>query len=97
MTVGYYFGTSSFDATRSIAVRGASIAPLAMPSLDDLVAQVRQQTGLNVEFATMCLESNQWDLARALSNFAELKVGGGADAGAVLTRCQPQIPPNAFS
>jgi hypothetical protein len=75
LTVGYYFGTSSFDATRSIAVRGASIAPLSMPSLDDLVNQVRQQTGLNVEFATMCLESNQWNLALALSNFAELKVG----------------------
>ncbi|TFK46129.1 NTF2-like protein [Heliocybe sulcata] len=39
-----------------------------------LVLQICQRTGLNVKFAVECLQSNGWDLDRAVKNFEEVKV-----------------------
>ena len=36
--------------------------------------QIRQRTGLNVQFAFDCLGQNEWDLERSVANFEQVKV-----------------------
>ena len=40
---------------------------------DALIAQLRQRTGMNVSFSTLCLEQNNWDLEQAVRNYEEIK------------------------
>ncbi|TFY63422.1 hypothetical protein EVG20_g6313 [Dentipellis fragilis] len=40
-----------------------------------LVVQLSQQTKLTAMFAIDCLETNGWDMARAMANFEQVKVG----------------------
>lgn len=40
----------------------------------NLVMQVCQSTGLNVQFAIDCLGGNSWDLEKAIVNFNQVKV-----------------------
>ena len=39
-----------------------------------MVLAVCQRTGLNVKFSVDCLESNGWDIERAILNFEQVKV-----------------------
>ncbi|KAK4687923.1 nuclear RNA export factor, partial [Tremellales sp. Uapishka_1] len=88
MTVSSYYGTASFDERRSVAVNGVSIvaaspAPAVAPNGENqeaLISQVRQRTGMNVTFATMCLSQNEWSLEKALQNFEEIKSSIPAEA-----------------
>lgn len=93
MIVHTYFGTGAFaESTRSVAVNGVSVSPLAIPAApatnanpdqgtqDALVGQVRQRTGMNAQFASMCLAQNGWDLETALKNFEEIKATIPAEA-----------------
>ena len=84
-----YFGTGSFDDKRTLAPPGRGIdiaplspfatAPIALPVMGDqgqkdaLIAQLRQRTGMNVSFSTLCLEQNNWDLEQAVRNYEEIK------------------------
>lgn len=45
----------------------------AVPNQDALIAQLRQATGMNVAFATLCMAQNGWDLETARRNFEEIK------------------------
>lgn len=40
---------------------------------DSLVAQLKAATGMNNDFATMCLAQNGWDYEAARRNFEEIK------------------------
>jgi nuclear RNA export factor len=84
MVVTSYLSTAAFDSRRSLAAYGVTImqpAPVspaaingnAPPERDALVAQMRQRTGMNVQFATMCLAQNGWEFEVALKNFEEIK------------------------
>jgi nuclear RNA export factor len=84
------------EPTRSIAINGVTINPPAVPppsstapaggaapdqaTQDALVAQVRQRTGMNAQFAAMCLAQNGWDFETALKNFEEIKGSIPAEA-----------------
>lgn len=46
-----------------------------------LIAQMRQRTGMNEQFATLCLAQNEWHFEQALQNFEEIR---------------STIPPEAF-
>lgn len=39
-----------------------------------LILQICQRTRLNVKYAVDCLQSNEWDLDRAVANFEQVKV-----------------------
>lgn len=77
-----YYGTGAFtEPTRSLVLDGVSI------KLDDstqvqanLVEQVRQRTGMNAQYASMCLAQNGWDFETALRNYEEIKGSIPADA-----------------
>lgn len=71
MIIHAYLGTGSFDGQRTLAQNGVTVA----------LNEVRHRTGMNEEFARLCLGQNGWDLNRALVNFEQIK---GA------------IPPEAF-
>lgn len=63
-----------------------SAPPPAVANLSDqqkeaLLAQMRQATGMNAQFAGMCLEQNGWDFDTAMKNFHDIKAS---------------IPPEAF-
>lgn len=45
-----------------------------------LINQVRQRTGMNVQFASMCLAQNGWVFETALKNFEEIKASIPAEA-----------------
>ncbi|RXK37779.1 hypothetical protein M231_04935 [Tremella mesenterica] len=80
-----YFGTASFDTTCSLAKDGITISPpSSLPSVtpspinaeqqkEVLITQLRQRTGMNVTFSTLCLEQNGWDLEIAYKNFEEIR------------------------
>ena len=51
---------------------------------DQLVAKLRQQTGMNESFSRQCLEESNYDYARAVDMFTQLNGNG-------------MIPPEAFS
>lgn len=62
------------------------------PMLNDLadsqriaMLQLQQMTGLNFQYAAMCLEANGWDLALAKVNYDEL-----------ISSTPPMIPPEAY-
>lgn len=51
------------------------ILPLSQPEPQkSLVMEVLTRTGLNLEYAVQCLESNAWDVGRAVANFEQVKV-----------------------
>ena len=81
-----YMSTGAFDSNRSLAVHGviiespASQAPAGDPAHDALVAQVIQRTGMNAQFAAMCLAQNGWVFDTALKNFEEIKASIPAEA-----------------
>lgn len=55
---------------------GVGAVPTASASEPDqnaLVARLRQATGMNVNFATMCMVQNGWDYEVALRNYGEIK------------------------
>nr|XP_019044229.1 nuclear RNA export factor 1/2 [Kwoniella bestiolae CBS 10118]OCF23159.1 nuclear RNA export factor 1/2 [Kwoniella bestiolae CBS 10118] len=92
MTVHSYLGTFAFDErNRSLATHGVTIQPPSLPATapvngaatgnDALIAQMSQQTRMNAQFSTMCLEQNGWNFEAALKNFEEIK---------------GSIPPEAF-
>ncbi len=79
--------TGAFDSSRSLAVHGVVIKPpqprsssTEDPAQDALVAQLRQRTGMNAQFAAMCLVQNGWVFGTALQNFEEIKSSIPAEA-----------------
>jgi nuclear RNA export factor len=93
MIVTSYLSSGAYDNRRSIAAFGVTIvrptpvspgananAAGAPPNQDMLVEQMRQRTGMNVQFATMCLAQNGWDFEVALKNFEEIKATIPAEA-----------------
>lgn len=63
---------------------GSSLQPPANPQIQvalsampepqrSLVMEVLTRTGLNLEYAVQCLESNAWDVGRAIANFEQVK------------------------
>ncbi|KAF9815618.1 hypothetical protein IEO21_04478 [Rhodonia placenta] len=63
---------------------GSSLQPPANPQIQaalsampepqkSLVMEVLTRTGLNLEYAVQCLESNAWDVGRAVANFEQVK------------------------
>ena len=82
-----YMSSGAFGTDRSLATDGVTIQtpqpvlPVADHAQEALVAQLRQRTGMNAQFAGMCLAQNGWDFETALKNFEEIK---------------PSIPPEAF-
>lgn len=81
LTVHQYYGTGAFtEPTRTLAFDGVTIQPPAAGSRDGLVDQVRQRTGMNAQFASLCLEQNGWDLETAVRNFEEIKGSIPAEA-----------------
>jgi nuclear RNA export factor len=59
-----------------------SEVPMSVEDEKKAIAQeVMRQTGMNLQFSTMCLEQNNWALEAAIANFAEIR---------------SQIPPDAF-
>ncbi|RSH91777.1 nuclear mRNA export, poly(A)+RNA binding protein [Saitozyma podzolica] len=92
MIVTSYLSSGAYDNRRSIAAYGVTIVPPtpvspganatvgAPPNQDMLVEQMRQRTGMNVQFATMCLAQNGWDFEVALKNFEEIKATIPAEA-----------------
>jgi len=50
----------------------AAVAAMPEPQRS-LVMQICQRTRLNIRFAMECLESNGWDLERAIANFEQVK------------------------
>ena len=79
MVVHAYFLPHAFDSERSIAKDGVTIVPPSGGATandthrDSLITQIRARTGMNVQFATMCLEQNGWVLDTAIKNFEEIK------------------------
>jgi nuclear RNA export factor len=80
--------SGAYDEGKSIAVNGVSIQAPNIPSpsvnintlpsapantQEAMVQQLRQRTGMNQDFATMCLTQNGWDFEVALKNFEEIK------------------------
>ena len=73
--------SGAFDDRRSLAQHGVAIVPptpIAAPTTGDaakdgLIAQVRQRTGMNFQFTTMCLDNNGWNLETAMKNYEEIK------------------------
>jgi nuclear RNA export factor len=73
LTVHNYYGTGAFtEPTRSLVLDGVSIKT-ADNAQAALVDQVKQRTGMNAQYASMCLAQNGWDLDTALRNFEEIK------------------------
>lgn len=75
---------SSAAAVPAVAAVGAPAAAGAVPTdaqKEALLAQMRQATGMNAQFAGMCLEQNGWDYEVAMRNFEDIKA---------------TIPPEAF-
>jgi nuclear RNA export factor len=73
LTVHNYYGTGAFtEPTRSLVLDGVSIKT-ADNAQAALVEQVKQRTGMNAQYASMCLAQNGWDLDTALRNFEEIK------------------------
>jgi nuclear RNA export factor len=73
LTVHNYYGTGAFtEPTRSLVLDGVTIQN-ANSSQDALIEQVRQRTGMNAQFASMCLAQNGWELETALRNYEEIK------------------------
>lgn len=77
-----YYGTGAFtEPTRSLVLDGVSIKPDDSTQVQaNLVEQVRQRTGMNVQYASMCLAQNGWDFETALRNYEEIKGSIPADA-----------------
>lgn len=81
MTVHQYYGTGAFtEPTNSLTLEGVSIQPPASGSQDVLIDQVRQRTGMNQQYASMCLAQNGWDVDTAVRNFEEIKGSIPAEA-----------------
>lgn len=59
-----------------------SAIPSATASADEKLAYVISETGLNVQYATMALEGNNWNLEATARNFMELKAAGNIPAEA---------------
>lgn len=73
LTVHNYYGTGAFtEPTRSLLLDGVSIKE-PNNAQEVLVEQVKQRTGMNAQYASMCLVQNGWDLDTALRNFEEIK------------------------
>lgn len=59
----------------------AAVIPPGQPQSQDIsqsqkeecINQLRGVTGMNIQYATMCLEGNAWNLEQAWNNFQELK------------------------
>lgn len=94
LVVHNYYSNAAFDESRrSLAQHGVKIQPPSapMPATNGTtgdagqrassIAQMRQRTGMNEQFATLCLEQNAWDFEQALRNFEEIR---------------STIPPEAF-
>ena len=80
LTVHNYYGTGAFtEPTRSLVLDGVSIQT-ADNAQEALIEQVRQRTGMNAQYASMCLAQNGWDFETALRNFEEIKANIPADA-----------------
>lgn len=86
MVVQSYLSSEAYGPERSLFKHGITlaapsgpIAPLPMVNtgaqVDQgaLLAQLRQQTGMNEQFARMCLEQNDWVFERAVLNFEQIK------------------------
>ncbi|KAG6840672.1 hypothetical protein C0991_005177 [Blastosporella zonata] len=59
----------------------AQAALAAMPEPQrNLVMQISQRTGLNMQFSVECLAGNEWDLNRAIANFEQVKATLSRDA-----------------
>ncbi|WVQ84306.1 hypothetical protein IAT38_006458 [Cryptococcus sp. DSM 104549] len=96
MIVHSYLGTGAFDSRRSLAFDGVTIqppapAPASVPALPGsapgpqgaqgaLLAAVSQRTGMNAQYAAMCLEQNGWNVEEAVKNFEEIKGSIPAEA-----------------
>lgn len=52
---------------------GVQIQPPSAGSQDLLVEAVRQRTGMNHQFASLCLAQNGWDVDTAVKNYEEIK------------------------
>lgn len=81
MTVHAYLSSGAFDESRSLVKDGLQIvapsptpAPAGGADREALVAQMRQRTGMNAQFATMCLEQNGWEFETAIKDFERIKV-----------------------
>ncbi|KAA1467548.1 NTF2-like protein [Dentipellis sp. KUC8613] len=76
---------SAQSASASVPSRASILAALP-PGLNipeaqlSLVVQLSQQTKLTAMFAIDCLETNGWDMARAMANFEQVKGTLGRDA-----------------
>jgi len=82
LTVHNYYGTGAFtEPHRTLALEGVTIqAPAGGGNQDVLIDQVRQRTGMNAQYASMCLAQNGWDLETAVRNFEEIKGSIPAEA-----------------
>jgi nuclear RNA export factor len=84
LTVHNYYGTGAFiEPTRSLALEGVTIQAPGAPAGGDqdvLLNQVRQRTGMNAQYASMCLAQNGWDLETAVRNYEEIKGSIPAEA-----------------
>ncbi|CAE6470841.1 unnamed protein product, partial [Rhizoctonia solani] len=72
-------GTTPVPTTIPAPIPRVEMAPVD-PVLADLsepqralMVECAGRTGLNAQYSRMCLEGNGWDLAKALTNFEELK------------------------
>ncbi|ORX40664.1 hypothetical protein BD324DRAFT_14152 [Kockovaella imperatae] len=81
MVVHSYMSTGQYDDKRSLAKHGVTIVAPNLSNRDQLVTQMRTRTGMNAEYAQMCLNENGWDFEKAVANFEVLKA---------------TIPPEAF-
>ena len=72
----------------SLRFSSSRLSPAQVEPQRGLIVQIRQRTGLNVQFAVDCLQNNAWDLERAIANFEQVKVSGpcGADG-----RCRTYV------
>lgn len=86
MVVQSYLSSEAYGPERSLFKHGITLAapsrPIAPPPMVNtgaqvdqgaLLAQLRQQTGMNEQFARMCLEQNDWVFERAVLNFEQIK------------------------
>lgn len=79
LVVTSYLSNGAYADRRTLAVHGVTVVPLApatsalTPEQVGLLGQMRQRTGMNAQFAEMCLAQNGWNFEVALKNFEEIK------------------------
>ena len=81
-----YMSTGAFDSHRTLVAPGIAIQPADVSennpdaTQEPLIAQLRQRTGMNAQFAALCLAQNGWSFDTALRNFEEIKASIPAEA-----------------